>query len=145
MDPTAFVYSFLLLVALHRVAEWYAPYHDLSEKGCVLGYVYDGDTIELKCGTESVTARLQGFDTPETKEPGCAAEAALGARATNRLRELVKSGPLSLDSHGYDKYGRVLATMAVKGRDVADILVDEGLAVRYRGGARVDWCERLDG
>ena len=145
MSPTAFAYTVLLLVALYQFAQWYAPYHDLSEKGCRLGYVYDGDTVELICDGQSRTARLVGFDTPETKEPGCEAEAALGQRATARLRELVRAGPAVLDSEGVDKYGRVLATLTVDGRDVGDVLIAENLAVRYRGGARIDWCERLGG
>jgi len=138
-----FVYVFILLVALWKFAEWVAPWHDLSEAGCVLGYVYDGDTVELKCGGESRTTRLVGFDTPETTEPGCAEEAALGRQATLRLRELVASGPVTLDGVGRDKYGRLLATLSVNGRDVGETLIEAGLAVAYRGGSRVNWCERL--
>lgn len=143
MTPSAIAYALILLVVLYQFALWYAPYHDLSEKGCRVGYVYDGDTLELKCNGESLTARLRGFDTPETKEPGCAAEAELGRKATERLRTLVKSGPLKLDGHGKDKYGRILATLHVGGRDLADVMIEEGLAERYRGGKRVNWCERL--
>ncbi|MEM8774929.1 MAG: thermonuclease family protein [Pseudomonadota bacterium] len=145
MDPTSFAYSILLLAALFHVSAWIAPWHDLSERGCVIGYVYDGDTVELRCGSESVTARLQGFDAPETKTPGCAAEAELGRQATERLRMLVLQGPLTLDAVGEDKYGRLLAQMTVRDRDVADILIEDGLAVAYSGGARVDWCEKLEG
>lgn len=145
MDSTAFAYTVLLLLALYSFVEWYTPWHDLSEQGCQLGYVYDGDTVEVDCGGARQTARLVGLDTPETKDPGCAAEADLGARATERLRELVESRPAMLDSVGYDKYGRVLARLDLGGEDVADILVREGLAVRYDGGRRVNWCERLDG
>lgn len=145
MEPTALGYAVLLLLGLYGFAQWYAPWHDLSERGCRVGYVYDGDTVEVVCDGQSLTARLVGFDTPETKEPGCAAEAALGARATERLRALVEAGPVTMDSEGYDKYGRVLARMELGGEDVADILVREDLAVRYDGGARVDWCQRLGG
>ncbi len=143
MDPTVAGYTMLLLLALVALAEWLAPWHDLSERGCRLGYVYDGDTVEIDCGSETMTARIVGLDTPETKEPGCAAEAELGAKATARLRELVKARPAKMDSIGYDKYGRVLAELQLGGEDVADILTREGLAVRYDGGARVDWCKRL--
>lgn len=143
MDPTAFAYTALLLLGLYSVVEWYTPWHDLSEEGCVLGYVFDGDTVEVTCGAEVLTARLVGFDTPETKAPGCAAEAELGRRATERLRELVKARPAALDAQGYDKYGRVLVQLNLGGTDVADILTHEGLAVRYSGGTRVNWCARL--
>ncbi|MEM9128956.1 MAG: thermonuclease family protein [Pseudomonadota bacterium] len=143
LDPPAFAYSIVLLASLSHVSAWIAPWHDLSEKGCVIGYVYDGDTVELKCRGESVTARLQGFDAPETKSPGCAAEAELGQRTTERLRELVTQGPLTLETVGEDKYGRLLARMTLQERDVADILIEDGLAVTYSGGARINWCERL--
>ncbi|MEO1139563.1 MAG: thermonuclease family protein [Pseudomonadota bacterium] len=145
MEPTGFAYAILLLLGLYSFAEWYVPWHDLSEEGCVLGYVYDGDTVEVICGGESVTARLVGFDTPETKEPGCAAEAALGRKATDRLRTLVETRSVTMDSLGHDKYGRLLARLDLGGENVADILTREGLAVRYGGGTRVDWCERLGG
>ena len=145
MEPTALAYTLLLLVGLYAFSEWIAPWHDLSERGCRVGYVYDGDTVEVVCDGQSLTARLVGFDTPETKEPGCAAEAALGARATERLRALVTTWPVKMDSVGYDRYGRLLARLDVGGQDVADLLVDEGLAVHYDGGARVSWCERLGG
>jgi len=145
MTAPLFRLTCALVVALIEFAKWYAPYHDVSEEGCHLGYVYDGDTVELICGSDSRTARLIGFDTPETKDPGCTEEAALGQQATMRLRALVKEGPVTFDSHGYDKYGRVLAALWVDGRDVGDVLVAEGLAVPYRGGSRINWCDRLRG
>ncbi|MGV6812587.1 MAG: thermonuclease family protein [Brevirhabdus sp.] len=143
MSPMLFVLTCALVVALIEFAKWYAPYHDLTEEGCRLGRVYDGDTVALVCSDETRTARLRGFDTPETRDPGCAAEAALGKAATERLRALVGGGPITLESHGRDKYGRVLTTLRIAGRDVGDTLVTEGLAVAYRGGKRINWCARL--
>jgi len=35
--------------------------------------------------------------------------------------------------------------MTVGGVDVADTLVSEGLAMRYRGGQRINWCDKLRG
>jgi len=139
-----FLLTCALMVALIEFAKWYAPYHDLTEAGCKLGYVYDGDTVELICDGESRTARIKGFDTPETRDPGCAAEAALGKAATERLRVLVNGGTVTLESHGRDKYGRVLTTLKVAGHDVGDTLVAEGLAVPYRDAARINWCARLE-
>ncbi len=113
--------------------------------GCAITYVYDGDTVALDCGTgREITARLQGFDTPESKSRArCSAEAALADRATQRLRALVASGETRLDRVGVDKYRRPLMQLWVNNVDVADTLVREGLAVRYAGGARPDWCTRL--
>lgn len=110
---------------------------------CAVSYVYDGDTVALKCGTEERTARVQGLDAPETKSPGCAEELALGVQATERLRALVRAGKPTYRGVGHDKYGRQLIRLRVDGVDVADTLVAEGLAERYSGGSRSDWCLKL--
>lgn len=138
-DATLTAYVLLTLLLLWAAADRWAPYHGQAA-ACRLGYVYDGDTVELFCGVEKLTARLQGFDTPETKEPKCEAERALGKRATLRLRDLVATGEVAVYRHGYDKYGRVLITLTVAGRDVGDVLITEGLAHDYHGGARGGWC-----
>ncbi len=143
MDATGFAYAVLLLAGLVAVANWIAPARVVDTDGCTLNYVYDGDTVALDCPLGRKTTRLVGFDTPETKDPGCMAEAALGKRATLRLRELVQAGQVAFDGRGYDKYGRLLATLTVDGVDVAEILVAEGLAERYRGGSRINWCRKL--
>ena len=138
-DTTLAAYVLLTLLLFWAVADRLAPWQGQASD-CRLGYVYDGDTVEIRCGGEKRTARLVGFDTPETKQPRCAAEAALGKRATERLRELVKSGPVAIFVQGHDKYGRDLVVLTVAGRDVGDVLVAEGLAHDYHGGARGGWC-----
>ncbi len=139
------VYVCLALLGLYAFAEHRAPHYGLTEAGCRVGFVYDGDTVELLCGTKTQTARLVGFDTPETKAPGCAAEAALGLRAKLRLGDLVARGRdgVQMDDRGWDRYGRRLIEMRIDGRDVGQVLIAEGLAVAYDGGTRVDWCARL--
>lgn len=133
-------YILLTLLVLWAMADRFAPYHGQSETQCRVGYVYDGDTVELLCGEKNLTARLLGFDAPETKSPKCAAEAGWGHRATLRLRELVKRPELALFRNGHDKYGRALVVLTVGGKDVARIMVGEGLAVAYHGEARRNWC-----
>jgi micrococcal nuclease len=139
-DSTLAAYVLLTLLLMWSVADRFAPHYGTAAD-CRLGYVYDGDTVEIICGAEKRTARLVGFDTPETKEPDCAAERALGEKATLRLRALVKSGQVRLYLQGHDKYGRDLARLTVAGRDVGDILVGEGLAHAYHGGQRGGWCD----
>lgn len=149
------VYITLALVGLYAFAEARAPWHGLTEAGCRVGFVYDGDTVEVLCGAETRTARLVGFDTPETRAPGCPEEAALGMRAKLRLGDLVTraqgagavpgQGAILLDDRGQDKYRRRLVVLRIDGRDVADLMIAEGLAVAYSGSARIDWCARLAG
>ena len=138
----------LVLTAL-SVAVWlyivrYSERASAVSTECRVAYIYDGDTIAMSCnGRPEVTARLQGFDTAETKEPGCDEELAHGSLATDRLRQLVKSGEVAIRRLGRDKYNRPLIRLTVDGEDVADTLIREGLAVAYSGGARIDWCQRL--
>lgn len=132
------------MAGLVAVADWVAPYDNLTAKGCTLDYIYDGDTVTLDCNGEKISARLLGFDTPEVKSPGCAAEKTHADLATARLRDLGQAGTLTFSGHTRDKYDRLLTTMKVDGQDVATTLIDEGLAVSYQGGRRIDWCARLE-
>lgn len=101
--------------------------------------VIDGDTVEH----DGTVHRLLGYDAPETHDPGCAAEAALGRRATARLRELLAGARriVLAPSHRVDRWGRQLSRLTVDGRDVREILIAEGLARPYDGrGPRAGWC-----
>jgi endonuclease YncB( thermonuclease family) len=99
--------------------------------------VVDGDTIWLN----GVNLRLESFDTPEpyTDICGGAAEVALAKRASARLLELLASHQWTVETGGADRYGRVLATIRIAGRDVGDILIEEGLARRWPNGNEF-WC-----
>ena len=101
-------------------------------------YVVDGDTIKL--GAQSY--RLMGFDTPETYRHRCASEKKLGDKATHHLKSLIaQAGDINLQDTGrFDKYQRGLARLLVDGRDVGDILIQQGLARPYEGGKRRGWC-----
>ena len=137
------IYGLGLLILLIKVADWIVPYENLSAQGCVLDYIYDGDTVAISCDGVVKTARLIGFDTPESKDPGCGAEADLAQQATLRLRDIAKRGLVTFAGEDFDRYGRMLVTMKVDGVDVGETLIDEELAVPYRGGSRINWCARL--
>jgi endonuclease YncB( thermonuclease family) len=112
---------------------------------CSVTRVVDGDTVDMTCpGTGRFRARLTGYDTPESFEPRCAAEAQVARAATARLRALVRAAD-SVDARlgGWDRYDRRLVRLSLDGRDVGATLIAEGLAVRYTGGPRIDWCARL--
>nr|CAD6612920.1 nuclease [Rhizobium sp. Khangiran2] len=100
--------------------------------------VVDGDTLWHN-GTK---IRVADIDTPEVGDPKCSSEAALGAKATQRMLQLVNAGPFEMkawDGRDEDKYGRKLRFLVRDGRSLGDILVSEGLARRW-AGRRQPWC-----
>ncbi len=114
-------------------------------RSCGISRVIDGDTVRLSCpdGTGG-SARLMGFDTPETFRPRCAAEEALGRKATAYLRRRIAAATsIRAIGGGRDKYDRLLIRLFIDGEDLASDMVARGLAVRYSGGRRIDWCSRL--
>ena len=99
--------------------------------------VVDGDTIWYR----GAKIRLADINAPEVSQPGCAAEAALGVRATRRLTELLNAGPFSLARAGrdVDRYGRLLREVRRRGASLGGTLESEGLAERWQG-KRGSWC-----
>lgn len=99
--------------------------------------VVDGDTIWFK----GEKIRIADIDAPETHDYRCDSEKALGDRATNRLHDLLETGPITLQTidRDEDTYGRKLRIVLVNGVGVGDTLVGEGLA-RYYGSGRRPWC-----
>src|ERR1700730_8577492 len=86
--------------------------------------------------------RLVGFNAPETRRASCDAERELGAKATRRVRDLVRAGNLDFEfvacscppgTEGTPvcNYGRRCGTLKANGRDVGGILISEGLAVPF--------------
>jgi endonuclease YncB( thermonuclease family) len=119
--------------------------------------VIDGDTIRLHHQQPNV--RLVGFNAPETRNAACPAEEELGAKATRRLRDLIREGHLEFHyvrcscpegTRGSSacNYGRDCGTLKSNGRDVGAILIEEGLAVPFICGASHcprtprPWCEQ---
>jgi endonuclease YncB( thermonuclease family) len=98
--------------------------------------VIDGDTIRVS----GETIRMMGLDAPEQRAR-CPAEARLAARATARLRSLVQPR-VWLERRGRDRYRRTLAVVRDRaGRDLAQVMIREGLARPYNGrGRRQGWC-----
>jgi endonuclease YncB( thermonuclease family) len=70
------------------------------------------------------------------------AEYRLGLRAKARLKQLVKSGKITLERGlGREHYGRELARLRIDGRDVGDILMAEGLAKPFNlRPPKPVWC-----
>lgn len=99
-------------------------------------YVIDGDTFSL--GGQKI--RIAGMDAPEIHPPRCVQEAQLGLAATQKLKELLSSGTVTISGSGRDKYGRELRQVSVNGVDVAQSMIAAGLASSYEGKKRQSWC-----
>jgi micrococcal nuclease len=104
--------------------------------------IVDGDTFAL--GFERI--RILNIDTPETRSPCCDRELVAGLKAKERLASLLRSGALTVEREGQDRYGRTLARVSVGGRDVGATLIREGFALSYQPGAAARseriraWC-----
>ncbi len=77
--------------------------------------IIDGDTLRM--GSERI--RLRGIDAPELNEPG-------GQAARQRLEQLLRQGSVRVVPYGQDVYGRTMADVFVDGRNVAEVLRNEG-------------------
>lgn len=108
--------------------------------------VVDGDTIRVITPWGRERVRLPAVDAPES--PGrarCAEEARLAMEATAAVRRLLWGAETVCwtwtgDAYGKrrDRYGRILARVAVDGRDLGQTLIEMGLAQPW---PRVrEWC-----
>jgi endonuclease YncB( thermonuclease family) len=103
--------------------------------------VVDGDTVRV--GHDRY--RMIGYDTPESSTPRRKVgsnERALAYKATERLQELLRSGPIDLTEkpcacskkkreNGTCNYKRKCAILSVNKKNVGDTLIEEGLAKRF--------------
>ena len=80
-------------------------------------HVWDGDTFYVGAGA----IRLRGIDAPELGQPR-------SYEAKRRLSALLHAGPVTIVRHAEDRYGRIVADVYVRGRNVADVLRAEGFA-----------------
>jgi endonuclease YncB( thermonuclease family) len=110
-------------------------------------HVIDGDTYVFRyIGDEpgqTAHVRIRGADTPEKGDLAkCEAERKKANEATAFARRLLPRGTVvSLEQIGVDKYSRVLAVVRLQdGRDIAEVLIDAGMARPYHGEKRASWC-----
>jgi len=108
-------------------------------------YILDGDTIradvELGLGVVLVeqSIRLDGIDTPEIHTTN-ELEKAAGMVAKSRLTaRIVAGGIATIRNVDRDKYGRLLAVLAIDGTDICAELIKQGYARPYQGEAKKPW------
>lgn len=136
------------IVSLLCVPVTFAAYPNASTTAgpAVFHGCYDGDTCTITIPGlpavfgEKLGLRLVGIDTPEMKGK-CAEEKALAKQAKAFLNAKLESAQdITVEFVARDKYFRVLALILADGLDLADALVEAGLARNYHGEAKQSWC-----
>ena len=131
-------------LALLAALAWHPAQAQTYDRVAVMR-VLDGDTFEARVEVwpdllVAVSVRLAGVDAPELKGK-CPGERMTALRAYEMLDELLTHLPVTLAKVKHDKFaGRVDATVTAGGVDVAQALINVGLARRYDGKARQGWC-----
>jgi len=101
---------------------------------CKVLEVYDGDTITLcfKFGNTyfKKRCRLYGINAPEIRTKNLK-EKEDGYKSRDFLKELLLNNIIYFHCNGWDKYGRLLGIIFLKGQNVNDIMVKKGFAVKY--------------
>jgi micrococcal nuclease len=138
-DANLVAYVFLTVLGLMAVVDWLAPLPAAGD-GCRVGYVYDGDSVEMICDGVRETARVLGIDTPEL-EGRCAAEVAAAQAAKTALAGRVSAArEVRIEVRGRDKYHRPLIRLWLDGQDAAAAMIAAGQGRAYDGGHRAGWC-----
>ena len=107
--------------------------------------VVDGDTVDVRIDLgfdvwHKCRVRLMGINAPESrtrdkeeKERGLAAKDWLKEQFKNMESMDMK---VELQSHGKGKFGRILGEFFINGKNINQLMVDNGHAVEYFGGKR---------
>ncbi|GEM_PF-534637 len=110
---------------------------------------YDGDTITFNIPDapaivgKNMKIRVHGIDTPELKKNSCPAAQEKAKKAKELVHSLLNNAQIIHLHHiQRGKYFRILADIEFDGEDLATILLEQNLAVRYSGGKRdYNWCQ----
>ena len=129
----------------------YSPVHAKSfgdYEGAVYVRNYDGDTITFNLPSlhpiigEKISIRVNGIDTPEIKG-NCEKEKYNAQQAQQMVADILKDAEqITLKNMERGKYFRIAADVIVDGENLADMLIEAGMVVKYDGGKKTHkWCE----
>jgi len=83
--------------------------------------IVDGDTIQT---SNNQYIRLIGINTPEKSMP-------FYNEATNYLTKLIRNKTIQAETHGTDKYGRILAHIFLSDKNINEQILQQGLGTLY--------------
>jgi micrococcal nuclease len=117
-------------------------------EGAIYVRNYDGDTITFNLPNlhpiigEKISIRVNGIDTAEIRGK-CEKEKYTAKQAKDMVTEILKDAErIDLKNMERGKYFRIAADVYVDGENLAEALIDSGMAVKYDGGGgNTSWCE----
>ena len=92
--------------------------------------------------SEKISIRVNGIDTPEIRGK-CEKEKYDAQQAKEMVADILKDAEqITLKNMERGKYFRIAADVIVDEENLADMLIEAGIAVRYDGGKKMkNWCE----
>ena len=147
MKPTGNIIVLLIPLLLCNALDSYAKSFGNYE-GTVYLRNYDGDTITFNLPGlhpiigEKISIRVNGIDTPEIRGK-CEKEKYDAIQAKEMVADILKDAErITLKNMERGKYFRIAADVIVDGENLADMLIDTGMAIKYDGGKKTHkWCE----
>ena len=127
--PVLIIAALLLQAVIQPVAAADQPFSIQGELSVTR--VSDGDS--LRSGPLKI--RLHGIDAPELKQTctdSTGATWACGRAARDAVSEITKAVPLRCALMDVDRYGRLIMRCFAGDTDIAEHLVENGLALAYR-------------
>jgi len=117
-------------------------------EGAIYVRNYDGDTITFNLPTlhpiigNNIPIRVNGIDTPEIRGK-CEKETYDAEQARDMVSDILKdAGKIALKNLRRGKYFRIVADVYVDEENLADILIEAGVAIPYSGGKKKkNWCQ----
>ena len=111
--------------------------------------VIDGDTVKVDASADlppelaSLSVRLRGVDTPETRRAKCERERQAGKAATAFVEQrIAEAERVVVRDPAWDKWGgRVVAGLILDGLPLSETLIGAGHGRAYDGGKRQPWCD----
>ncbi len=109
----------------------------LCDQGGLTNCVASGDSFYLG----GKTVRIANIEAPQLYGAACPRETRLGAESVLRLQRLLNSGGFEMSRVGHDleRYGLLLRSVTVDGKDGGQAMVAAGLA-REIGDLTRSWC-----
>ena len=142
MKKLAFLILPFLLLPSYSLAKSFGDY-----EGAVYVRNYDGDTVTFNLPElhpiigEKISIRVNGIDTPEIKG-NCEKEIYNAQQTQQMVADILKDAEqIALKNMERGKYFRIAADVIVDGENLADMLIEAGMAIRYDGGKKTHkWC-----